>query len=158
MATNTFGLHKYHTSLTRIDYNKQENLLEITMKVFAHDLFPTLEKRHGKKIDLEHTKDIDKILADYINEKFTIKTKSGENKTLKFLGKEHETDVIYLYSEVSFEGDLEGAEIKNSLFFESFDEQVNLLTIRYGEKKSDLVFKVGDNFKTITNNKKKTAK
>ncbi len=147
--------HKYHTSFTRIDHNKEEKLLEISIKVFAHDLLPTLNRKLGKQIDLENTKDIDEILSNYLVENFVLKTKEGKDLKLKWLGKELETEVIRFYIEIPFEGNFEGTEIKNTMFFESFAEQVNLVSIRYGDKKADLVFKVGNSFKTIEENKKK---
>lgn len=149
---NAFAIHKYHTSLTRIDYNAEEKLLEVSIKVFSDDLLQTLEKRQKKKVDLETTKDIDQILQNYLAEKFILKTKSGDTKSFKWIGKELETDEVHFYLEIPFEGDLEGAEIKNTLFFEKFREQVNLVHINYQDKKSNLVFKIGDKFKTITEN------
>ena len=147
--------HKYHTSFTRIDYNKETKSLEVSIKVFAHDLLPTLNKRLGTKVDLENTKNIDKILQDYLAEKFVFKTNTGEAIHFKWVGKELETEIIRFYIEIPFNGELENAEIKNTMFFETFARQVNLISIYYGDKKSDLAFKVGDKFKTIENNKKK---
>ncbi len=54
-----------------------------------------------------------------------------------------------VYVEVPFDGDTEGLEIKNTIFFESFTEQKNLTTVKIGEKKSDHLFKSGDEFKSI---------
>jgi hypothetical protein len=48
---------------------------------------------------------------------------------------------------------LEGFRLKNTLFFESFPEQTNLVVCRYDGKKADLMFKVGDKTKEITENK-----
>ncbi len=142
--------HKYHTSFTRIDYNKQEKLLEISIKVFAHDLLPTLEKRHKKRIDLENTENVDEILKNYLAEKFVVKTQDNQVKPFTWIGKELETEVIMFYIEVPFEGSLEKVEIKNILFFETFAEQVNLVTMHFDEKQSDIVFKVGDKFKKVS--------
>ncbi len=147
--------HTYHTSFTRIDYNLQEKLLEISVKVFAHDLLPTLEKRTGKSVNLENTKDIDEILQKYLAEKFVLKTKSGEVKNLKWVGKELEPEVILFYLEIPFDEELEGAELQNSLFFENFKQQINLVSIHNVDAKADLVFKVGDGFKVIKNNAQK---
>jgi hypothetical protein len=146
--------HKYHTSFTRIDYNRQEKLLEISIKVFAHDLVPALEKRLGKRVDLE-SEGIDRIIENYLAEKFVLRTKTNETKSFRWLGKEWEADVIYFYVEIPFEGELAGAQLKNTLFFEKFREQVNLIHIRDGDKKADLVFKVGESFKPVTVSEKK---
>ena len=150
-AVNSFvyGKHEYHTSFTTIDYDVKENLLEISIQVFAHDLLPTLERKYKKRIDLENTKDIDRILESYLAEKFIFKTKSDEVKKFKWIGKELETEVVRFYVEIPFDEELEDSELQNSMFFETFKEQVNLVHFNYQDKKADLVFKVGDSFKKI---------
>lgn len=154
-AGNVFplGLHTYHTSLTRIKYNAKEKLVEISVQLFTHDLTPTLERRARKQIDYEKTPGIDKIIFDYLNEKFVLKDKNGNVKKLVWVGKEVEVDTVYVYAETESLEDLEGVSLQNTLFFESFPEQTNLVTIRYGEKKADLLFKAGDKFKEITSSK-----
>ncbi|MGI8668800.1 MAG: DUF6702 family protein [Aridibacter sp.] len=154
LAVNSFAAskHEYHTTFTTIDYNTEENLLEISIQVFAHDLLPNLERKYKKGIDLENTKDVDQILENYLAEKFVFKTKSNQIKKFKWIGKELETEVVRFYVEIPFDEELEGAEMQNTLFFESFREQVNLVHFKYQDKKADLVFKVGDSFKKITHN------
>jgi uncharacterized protein DUF6702 len=44
---------------------------------------------------------------------------------------------------------LRGAQIRNRIFFDLLDDQVNLVHIKYDDKKADLVFKPGDDFKPI---------
>ncbi|HXG82385.1 MAG TPA: DUF6702 family protein [Pyrinomonadaceae bacterium] len=143
------SLHTYHTSLTRIKYNSKEKLVEISVQLFTHDLTPTLERRTRKRIDYEKAPDIDKIIFDYLNEKFVLKDKNGAAKKLVWVGKEVEVDTVYIHVETASEEDLENFSLQNTLFFESFPEQTNLVTIRYSEKKADLLFKVGDKHKEI---------
>ena len=40
----------------------------------------------------------------------------------------------------------EGLKLQNKIFFESFAEQVNLVTLYAEKEKADLIFKVGDSF------------
>ena len=117
------------------------------IQVFSHDLEPTLEKRLGKNIDLETTPQINEILLNYLNEKFVLQTKDGETKKLKWVGKEFKADTIYFYVEVPFEGNLSDLELQNSLFFESFREQINYVVALSGGQKADLIYKVGEKFK-----------
>ena len=152
------GKHKYHTSFTRIDYNTQAKTLEFTIKVFSHDLLPVLETRFGKRIDLEKTPDIDSKLLDYLNEKIILETNGGRIGKLKWVGKEWESEVLYFYVELPFDGNFEETTLKNNLFFEQFNEQVNLVTIHFGEKKSDFIFKAGIEKKVIKFNEEKRGK
>jgi len=149
-SSNSFAnAHRYHTSLTRMDYNAKEKLVEVSIQLFAHDLVPVLEKYAKKRIDLEKTPDVDKFIFDYLNQNFILKDKNGEAKKLVWVGKELNVDKAFVYIEIPAEESLEGFSLQNTVFFESFSEQTNLVTARSNKKKSDLLFKVGDKFKEI---------
>lgn len=151
LSVNSFSSsrHNYHTSLTRMDYNSKDKLIEITVQLFTHDLVNVLEQQTGKRIDLEKTPDIDKILLSYLNENFILRKEKEFALKFNWVGKELKTDLLYVYVEVPFDEGFENLELKNSIFFESFKEQVNLIVFRFYEEKADLMFKVGDNFKKI---------
>lgn len=142
--------HKFHTSLTRMDYNAEEKIIEVTIQLFPHDLVPTLEKRAGKRIDLERTPDVDQLILEYLSQNFILKDKNGDAKKLVWVGKELEVDTAYIYLQIPLADGLEGASLQNTLFFESYPEQTNLVLSRFEKKKSDLLFTSGDKFKKIS--------
>lgn len=158
-ATYAFSLrsvrHTYHTSLTRIDYNADEKLFEISIQLFAHDLVPLLEKRAGKPISLEQKAEVDPLIQKYLNEQFVLKDKKGKVKVLKWVGKEMDVDSIHIYLETPSKESIENYSLQNTVFFESFREQTNLVICRFENKKADLVFKVGDREKKIVAGKPK---
>lgn len=141
--------HRYHTSLTRMDYNAKEKIIETSIQIFTHDLVPLLEQRSKKRIDLEKTPGIDKLIFDYLSENFILKDNKGEAKKIKWVGKELDVDTARVYVEISSDKSPDGFSLRNTLFFESFPEQTNLVLARFDEKKADLLFKVGDKFKEI---------
>lgn len=143
------GAHRYHTSLTRMDYNAQEKTIETSIQLFTHDLVPVLERKYGRRIDLEKTENVDKLILGYLNENFILKNKNGERAQLKWVGREFDVDQIYIYVEMPFAESLENANLQNTIFFESFAEQTNLVICRFKQKKADLLFKVGDSSKEI---------
>lgn len=146
--------HRYHTSLTRIDYNRQEKIYEISIKLFTHDLEPLLEKRSGgKRVNLEKSAESDKLIFDYLNENFVLSDKKGAAKTLKWIGKEFDVDTVEVYVEAAATETLEGYKLKNTLFFESYPEQSNIVVCRFDDEKADLLFKTGDKTKEIAANK-----
>jgi len=146
--------HRYHTTLTRIDFNRQEKLFEISIKIFTHDLEPLLEKRSGgKRVDLEKNADADKFIFDYLNENFILSDQKGAVKKLKWIGKEFDVDTVEVYVETDSTETLEGFNLKNTLFFDNFPEQSNIVVCRYDKKKADLLFKVGDKTKQIIETK-----
>jgi hypothetical protein len=146
-SASPLNRHRYHTSLTRIDYNEKDKILEISIELFTHDLAPMLEKKLKKQVDLEKSSETDKILFAYLNEKFVLKNKQNNVKKMNWVGKEVETDTVNVYLEIPSEENLENLSLQNSIFFESFPEQTNLVVARQLEKKYDLLFRVGDEFK-----------
>lgn len=155
MAASAFAVsfHRYHTSLTRIDYNQSEKLFEISIQLFKHDLEPLLEKKYKTRVDFEKTKNIDELILNYLNEEFVLTDKNGETKKLKWVGKEMDVDTVWIYLETASNESPEGFNLQNTIFFESFPEQTNLVICRYEEKKADLKFKSGDKVKIITSEK-----
>lgn len=155
LLTQASAAHTFHTSLTRMDYNLKEKRAEISIQLFVHDLVPTLEKLTKKRVDLEKTPDIDKFILKYLEDNFILKDKTGAVKKFVWVGKEVKVDTIFVYIEIPLTEDFLGYNLQNTLFFESFPEQTNLVIARYNDKKADLLFKVGDKFKEIKVNKEK---
>lgn len=146
--------HRYHTSLTRMDYKAETKNIEITIQLFIHDLENVLERFSKKRIDVGKTPEIDNIIEKYLDENFVLKNKKDEKLKIKWVGKELNVDTAFVYLETSSIESLDGFQLQNTIFFESFPEQTNLLTARYENKKVDLLYKAGDKFKTIGVNKK----
>jgi hypothetical protein len=139
--------HTYHTSLTRMDYNAKDKNIEISIQLFIHDVVPMLERRLKKRVDIEKTPGVDTEIFKYLGENFVFQNKKGEAQSLKWVGKEFENDVVYIYVEIPFAESLEGTKLQNTIFFDSFPEQTNFVIARYGEKKKDLLYKSGDRIK-----------
>jgi hypothetical protein len=141
--------HKFHTTLARIDYNEKEKTAEIYVQVFTEDLLATLTKLNNKNIDLQKTKNIDELIFAYLKDKFVIKDSEDKSKELVWVGKEIENDSVYIYFQVEKIETIDKFQLKNSMFFEFYPEQSNLIICKSNDKKADLAFKVGDNFKEI---------
>jgi hypothetical protein len=145
----TVKAHTFHTTLTKIDYNEKDKTAEISIRIFTHDLKPTLEKIAKKDIDFEKTKDVDKLIFAYIQKNFVLKNKNDEQKPIKWVGFEFAVDTVYVYLEASLPEGLENLHLQNSLFFEHYAEQSNLVICKFADRKADLAFKVGDKFLEI---------
>jgi hypothetical protein len=149
-AVASASAHKYHTSLTRIDYNEKDKNLEISIRLFVHDVVPMLERRLKKRVDPARTPEVDAELQAYVSENFRLRTKDGTELALKWVGKEFETDVLFVYVETPFDGDPSGLELRNSILFDHFEEQTNLVVAKFGKRKFDLAFRSNDGFKRIS--------
>ncbi len=132
-----------------MDYNAADKNIEISIQLFVHDVLPMLERRLKKRVDIEKTPEASGELFKYLSEKFVFQNKKGEAQKIKWVGREFENDVVYVYLEIPFTESFEGARIQNTIFFESFAQQTNLVVARFGDKKVDLLFKAGDGLKNL---------
>jgi len=126
-----FTMHKYYISLTKVEYKKDEKLLQITMRIFIDDLEQTLNSTYDKNIELalpNESANIDTLIGKYVNTKFTIKINSLE-KTYFYLGKEYENDVVYLYIELKNIDNINSIEVKNNMLMEVFPDQKNIIKL-----------------------------
>ena len=149
-APPTVAAHTFHTSLTRMDYRPEKKLIEITLRVFNHDLVPLLESQNKMPVNLEKTPGVDKMILAYLNQNYVLKDKNGVEQTLKWVGKEMDVDSAYIYVEIPGAENPDGFSLKNTLFFETFEEQSNHVNVYLDGKKASLVFLSGDQFKTIS--------
>ena len=150
MCVSSASAHTFHTSLTRMDYNAKDKLAEISIQLFTHDLVPALERFTKKNVDLEKTPDLDKTILQYLDANFVLKDKKGAAKKLVWVGKEQRVDLVYVYVQIALDEDFEEYSLQNTIFFDAFPKQANMVVARFGEKKADLLYKVGDKEKRIS--------
>ena len=146
--TFTAAAHKFHLSFTQIEYNAQEKSAEITIRVFADDLENALSQRKGKSVKLDH-KDAAMLIAAYLREILELKGRNGQLKKLTWVGMEPKADVVLLYVEAKLPEGLTGVQLRQRIFFELFDDQVNQVLIKFAHDKSTLEFKRNDGFKPL---------
>ena len=150
VLANAALVHKFHESLAQLDYNAESRSVEMTFRLFADDLENALSKRSGKTFRLDRTPDAAAQTLAYIKERFELKNGEGEIKPLTWVGMEAKVDTVWVYVEAQMAEGLKGAEVRNRIFFELFDDQVNRVHIRYDGGKTDLVYKRGDHsFKSV---------
>ena len=141
--------HKFHASFARVNYNNQEQSLEITLRLFADDLENILSRRAGRHIRIGKTTDAAPLTLAYLQDSFELRGRDGRAKKLKWIGMEPEVDTIWIYIEVKAREDIAELSVRNRILFDLFDDQLNVLHVRYNGKAADLVFKPGDMFKAI---------
>jgi hypothetical protein len=149
LDTRAAAAHTFHTSLMSMEYNHQEQLLEISLQVFSHDLETILTKRNGKNVRLDKSPDAAALIFAYLQDSINIKNAAGETKTLSWVGMETQADAVWLYVEAKMPEGITGALLRNRILFDLLDDQINLVHLKDEDKKSDLVFKPGDTFKPL---------
>lgn len=143
--------HRYHTSVTRLEYNVEEHSAEITIQTFADDLEAALSKRTRSKasenIRLDGSK-ANALVFDYLRTVFQLNSGSGQIE-LQWVGMELKGYSVWIYVQAKLPGGLSKASVRNNLLFDLFEDQVNIVNVLQHGKKVSLVFRRGDDAQPI---------
>ena len=126
--SSEFATHKFYVSTTEVKYKKESNTLQITSQFFIDDLEQFLQKSEGSlRLDPDsNIKLIDSLLERELKKslKFSI---NNELKNYTYLGREYKNDILLCYLELQFQETPEILYVKNTFFFDIFDEQKNII-------------------------------
>lgn len=149
LAAHPARAHKFYASLAQVEYDAGAGRVEVSMRVFADDLELALTRRAGAPVRLERAKERDRLVIEYLREKFELKNRAGERKELRLVGVEVEREVAWLYFEADMPEGLKGARLRDEVLFELFAKQVNVVDFKWTGGKSDLVFVRGDGERAV---------
>ena len=138
LALFTIISHKYYVSTTLIDFDLKTKSFEITLKVFYDDLEQALEidsKTIDYKQDYEY---LTNLYQTYLEQNFQLRINS-ETININYLGFEKKRDQINLYMEINNELEEDNISIKNSILFNLFPNQKNIILIRKGDFRKSFV-------------------
>lgn len=139
--------HKIVKTMMRIDFNSESKSLEVTRKLFTHDSKAVLGNLNMGNKKAEKDSEIDKTILAYLEKNFILKDKRDEVKKLNRVGREAKVDTTLVFVEDLNVENPEGLKLQNTVFFESFADQTNLVVARFNDLNADLLFKSGDRFK-----------
>mgnify|MGYP000853327375 CR=1 FL=1 len=150
--------HKFHATIAQMDYNDKEQGVEAVIRFFADD-FETAISQHAKREvkfntpqSLKLKTNTDAVFA-YVRDRFELKGKNGAPVKLVWVGMEIQADMVWVYVEGKLPGGLGGAQLRNRLMQELFEDQVNIVNFKYDGKQSGTMFNVQDGFKVVPDKK-----
>jgi len=125
------GHHPIHVSTTNIEFNKQDNKLEVICTIFTDDFEAALEKQYKTKTDLNKADvhaAMDELIKKYIAANLQIKTNDAAVK-LNYLGFEINKEATDVYLESDKLPEVKKVEANVSLLHNLFDDQINIVHI-----------------------------
>ena len=131
-------IHKYYVSTTLIDFDLKSQTFEITLKVFYDDLEKDLEL---DSVVVDYDKDynyLNKIFKRYLSENFIIEIEN-QRIILEYLGYEKKRDQINFYMNLDNDLKNKSINIQNSVLFNSFPDQKNIILFRSGRFRKSLI-------------------
>jgi hypothetical protein len=133
------SFHPYYVSVIDIKYNEQEKTVQISCRTFTDNIEDALRKLYKKQVDVLHPKDkkeVENLLADYINKRVKIKV-NGKWQTIQFIGYEKEEEAIWSYIEIKNVELPKSVMIENTLLYDYLPQQINMVHIEIkGNKQS----------------------
>ena len=133
-----FSAHKYHFSMTEIEYNKEQKSFQIIINVFVDDIELALNEDYNIKLKLatkNELKTSDKHFEKYLKDKLKFKLQDKEFP-FKYLGKEYEGDLVYFYLEIGDVENPQSLEIQNKVLLQYFKDQQNIVKLKVGKMRS----------------------
>jgi hypothetical protein len=91
---------------------------------------------------------IEQVMA-YLRSNFELKNRAGRQVTLSWNGIEGQMDMFWIYVKGRMPGGLEGSQLRNKIFCELFDDQVNIVNAKHQGKQIGLMFESKDDFKAL---------
>lgn len=146
--------HKFHASITQMDYNDKEGAVKVVIRFFTDD-FETAISQHAKRPIKFNTPQALKEKAnvaavlDYVRERFELKSPKGAPVRFTWVGMEMQADMIWVYFEGKLAGGLAGAQVRNRVLHELFEDQVNIVNFKYDGKQTGTMFNAQDGFKAV---------
>lgn len=126
--------HDFHVSIAQVDYKQQS--LQMTLRVFTEDLEDRLEEQSGLDLDLgsptEH-EEAPELIAEYLREVLAFEA-DGMDLPMRYIGLEVEYELSYLYVEFPCVEPPKELLVRNQIFFDSFDDQSNIVNVKVGEE------------------------
>lgn len=141
------GEHPLHICVTQLDYRPEQKSIQITIKVFADDFEDVLKQEYSLS-KLPAGQSFNELIFSYATSNFKIKA-NEKDQSYNWVGYEEEADAIFIYLEITNLNKLRSLEVNNTLLFQLYDDQSNIVHFSWNEIRKSEMFEVGDSWKSI---------
>lgn len=136
--------HDIHISLSEVRWNPETTTFEVSVKIFIDDLELALAKQNVLHLQIgtpKESAEAENEIEKYLRQHFTI-TLDGKKLEPHLLGKEVTDDFQAIWCYVEFAGPAmpKTCTIDNSILFEMYDDQRNIMDIKMSSKDKSYTF------------------
>ncbi|TKC13037.1 hypothetical protein FA048_05310 [Pedobacter polaris] len=126
--------HPLHVSTTEINFNSKEKSLEISCRIFTDDFENVLTKSYNVKTDLNKPsmqKAMDELIKKYLTAHLQYNV-NGKTVNATYVGFEKDQEATNVYLEIGNITSLQKLSINNTILYDLFDDQMNILHVEKG--------------------------
>ncbi|MCF7790279.1 MAG: hypothetical protein K9N47_29435 [Prosthecobacter sp.] len=151
--------HSVHTSTAEAEYNGKTKKLEVSLTVFVSDLELALVRQSEREMRMDKTPaaEFDAQIQAYLAKTFVVTDAAGKVAKMEWVGREMEEasaksgdPAVVLFFEVEVPEGVGGTTVRNAVFLDLFKDQVNLMQLREGDKKTEESFTLEHPFRKLS--------
>ncbi len=123
--------HPFYISVTEINHNAKDQILEISCKMFADDFEKVINRNYKLQLDIGSPKDklkYDQVIAAYFTNHLGISA-DGKNLKINYVGYEKEKESVYCYFQVEKIPYLKTLVITNTILHDLNENQINIIHV-----------------------------
>lgn len=133
--------HPLHLAVVNMDFKQLPDANTISFRFFADDFLLVLQNKYKEPLELNDTSSaLQKLSIQYVTEFFKVTSLNGENIVLSFSGLTLANEMLWLNFSFKEGYHTQGCIVQNSLLFDLYADQVNLLIAAYQGKEIGLQF------------------
>lgn len=141
--------HPLHTTLTELRYDSGQRAVYAMIRVFVDDFGTAVSRHTGAKVAADHTVPAAAAFK-YVASAFHVANRDGKHIPLNWCGERRMGEVLFVCVRAPAPRGLRGMAVRNSLMFDLFSDQVNIVKGTIDGRKRSLLFTRGDRFKRIS--------
>ena len=141
--------HRFYASFTQMDLKDETRTIEVTHRLFTHDVGDFLRLKLGNSSSLTDA-EIEPILKEFVEGSFAVFDAQGTRLPLTWIAMEYATDNVHIYQEAPLPADPSQLTIINRLFMTLFDDQKNTVNVEWNEKIRTRIFRKDDEQKRVS--------
>ena len=149
LAAPLVQAHSIHSSTAEAEYNVQTKKLEVSLTVFVSDLELALIRQSEREMRIDKTPaaEFDAQIRVYLAKTFVVTDAAGKLAKMEWVGREMDEasaksgdPAVVLFFEVEMPEGVRGTTVRNAVFLDVFKDQMNLMQMNTGERKTELRF------------------
>lgn len=142
VAMNMAGAHPIHTTLAELRYDARAAEVQVSLRVFADDLAGALRGWAARRPEVAAS--FDRAVFAYVSGAFVLVARDGRRVPLVWCGRRSVGEVLWLCLRAPLAGGLVGAGLRDRLFTDRFDDQINIVQATYDGRRVSLLFTPAD--------------
>lgn len=146
-AGATTPAHPLHTTLTELSYTPANGVVQVSIRVFTDDFGEAVARRPQPRA--ASGKAPPNPALAYLGASFGIVGRNGKRVPLQWCGEKKTGDVLWICLRGSAPAGLRGGSVTNTLMFDLFEDQINIVQATYDGRKQSLLFTRGDGAKRL---------